>query len=115
MERETSIEALANRIKSLQERKDRHEKVKDKLRTIILQVMDNAGLPTIKEPHVTISVSNLAAEVHIMEEAKIPARFWIPQDPKLDKKALGEALKEGEEIEGAQLGNGRINLTIRRK
>ena len=30
----------------------------------------------------------------------IPDRFLIPQDPQIDKKAIKEALKAGEDLEG---------------
>lgn len=114
-ERETNIEALKLRIAALQERKDRNEKVREKLRTIILQAMDNAGLPKIQAPHVTISVKALGPEMYIDNESQIPSKFWVPQDPKLDKKALQDAVEAGEAVEGVMMGNGRINLTIRRK
>ena len=38
-----------------------------------------------------------------MDEAyieNIPDRFLIPQDPQIDKKAIKEALKNGENLEG---------------
>ncbi|PZQ44296.1 MAG: hypothetical protein DI551_10450 [Micavibrio aeruginosavorus] len=114
-ERETYVAALSERIKTLQDRKDRHDKVRERLRTIVLQAMDKAGLPKIKAPHVTISVANLPAEISVEHEELIPSRYWKPQDPVLDKKAVLESINNGEPVDGVSVGQGRINLTIRRK
>ena len=48
-------------------------------------------------------------------EALIPAKFWKPQDPKLDRAAVAEALKAGETVPGASLSNGGLSLSIRVK
>lgn len=113
-ERESHVEALAARIEVLTARRDRHKKAIERLRTIILQAMDSAGIPKIEGPAGTLSVSNVAPALEIEDETKIPVRFWIRPDPKIDRKALAKALKE-EPVEGARLGNGGITLTIRRK
>jgi hypothetical protein len=51
--------------------------------------------------------------VLIVDEAAIPADFWKPSDPKLDKKAVGEALKAGREVAGAMMSNGGETLQVR--
>jgi hypothetical protein len=46
----------------------------------------------------------------------VPAGFWRRGDPKLDKKALLDALKalpKGEHIPGAELSNGGATIQIR--
>jgi len=51
----------------------------------------------------------------IADEALIPARFWKPSDPKLDRAAVSAALKAGEIVPGATLGNGGFTLSVRVK
>jgi hypothetical protein len=51
--------------------------------------------------------------VEVIDEAAIPARFWVASDPKLDKRALGDALKAGDTVEGAALVTPAPSLTIR--
>ena len=41
--------------------------------------------------------------VEIIDEAKVPAGWFVPQDPKLDKAGIKAALKDGEEIPGVTL------------
>ena len=53
------------------------------------------------------------ARVEVIDEAAIPARFWVASDPKLDKRALGDALKAGDAVEGAALVTPAPSLTIR--
>lgn len=46
------------------------------------------------------------------DESQIPPKYWIPQDPVVDKTAIKEALKAGEEIAFAHLEQGE-SLRIR--
>ncbi|MDO4503841.1 MAG: siphovirus Gp157 family protein [Clostridia bacterium] len=41
--------------------------------------------------------------VNLFDETIIPENFLIPQPSKVDKKAIGDALKKGETIAGAEL------------
>lgn len=66
----------------------------------------------------TISLSKRARALVVTSEAEIPSAFFKqppPPAPKLDKKALVEALKAGAEVPGAELDNGGFSLTVRRK
>lgn len=113
-EDEILIAGLEAHIKEMQTRKGRMEKSVETRRTIILAAMDRAGIPTIKSALGTISVRPTQPKTVISDEAQIPAKFWKPSDPTLDKKALGDALKAGETIPGASLSNGGITLSIRK-
>ena len=102
-------------ITELQQRKSRMEKTADHKRTLIIMAMEKAGLNTVKQAACTLSLSATAPKVVVKDEAQIPSRFWKPADPTLDKAALKEALDAGEEIQGAELSNGGIKLTMRIK
>jgi len=116
VEREVQAEAIESRIKELQARKQRITHSAETLRNIVLQCMDTRGEKTIGSPTLTLSVSTREPDLVITDESAIPSRFFIPQPPALDKKALKDAvLNDGEVIDGTSLGNGKISLTIRRK
>lgn len=114
-ERENFVVALKNQIETLEIRKSRHEKCVEKMRTIILNVMDNAGLEKIKGTLSTISITKTKPKLEILEESEIPAKFWEAQDPKLNKHALLQALENKEEVQGATISENGISLAIRRR
>lgn len=113
-EDEILIAGLDAHIKEMQTRKGRMEKSVETRRTIILAAMDRAGIPTIKSALGTMSVRPTAPKTIISDETQIPAKFWKPSDPALDRKALGDALKAGETVPGAALSNGGVTLSIRK-
>lgn len=102
-------------VKTLNERHSRIMKGIETKRSMILMAMDRTGVPTIRTPLATITVRDVAPSATITDEAQIPAQFWKPQEPKLDKKAVTEALKGGATVPGAELSNGGITLSIRTK
>lgn len=113
VEDEAILAGLSAKITELQTRKGRIEKSIETRRNLILMAMDKAGLSTIRCPLGTISVRDVPPKAIIVDEAAIPSRFWKPADPKLDKAAVSAALKAGETVPGATMGNGSIGLSVR--
>lgn len=99
------------------ERRKTIEQRADRLRAAIEQAMIVTEQEKFTLPTATIFLSKRKPNLVIDSEAEIPAEFWsIPKvEPKLDKKALKEALEGDQEIPGARLDNGSISLSIRRK
>lgn len=91
----------------------RFDKRAETCRAMIEQALMIAELEKVERPGGTLSLVRRAAKVEITEESDIPAEFWKTGDPKLDKKALAAALKEGRPIAGAALSNCAPSLTIR--
>jgi hypothetical protein len=58
-------------------------------------------------------VSRELPKAIILNEADIPSKFWKAQDPKLDRKAVLDALKAKEAVAGAELSNGGETIQIR--
>ena len=114
-EDEILVEGLKAKLQELTTRKGRMEKSIEDRRNIILMAMEKAGIPTIRTPLGTLSVRPTPKQAIITDESQIPARFWKPQDPKLDRAELAAALRCGELVPGATLGNGGIALTLRVK
>jgi hypothetical protein len=84
-------------------------------RTLIEQAMMIAEVNKVERPLATLSITKGRAAVIVTEESDIPARFWKAGAPTLDKKAIADALKEGEAVPGATLNNPVPSLTIRTK
>jgi hypothetical protein len=108
-------ESLALRIKALQERRDRFEDQAARIKAAIHVAMSQGELRKLELPQATLSVRAVPPKVEITDEAEIPSRFWKPQDPKLDKKAIAEALKLNVPVPGATMSNGGETISIRDK
>lgn len=109
----TLVGGIADAIDRLKERKDRIEKRIALRRVAILTAMQSGEIKSIETPAGTITRKPVPPSVLILDEAEIPASFWKAQDPKLDKKAVGEALKAGTEVPGAMMSNGSETIQIR--
>jgi hypothetical protein len=51
----------------------------------------------------------------VIDETKVPGRYFIPQAPKLDRSSLLAALKAGEPLDGAALLEGTPHIQVRTK
>jgi hypothetical protein len=107
------LAALRTRILDMQERFARIEYRAGKKRALVASVMERAGIKKLTEPDFTASLRDVSPGLIVIEEGKIPEPFWKPQPPQLDRKALLAALKAGEVVAGAALGNGSTTLAVR--
>lgn len=106
-------EAIETRIKDLSERRDRFDGQAQRIKAAIQVAMMQAELRKIELPQATLSVRAVPPKAEITDEAAIPAKFWKPQDPKLDRKAVLDALKAKEQVPGATLSNGGETISLR--
>lgn len=122
---------LKAKIDELTKRKSLAENRAKRLKGLIEQAFAMAELDGHKFTSATVTIKATPAKLIITDESAIPSRFWTPQEPKLDRKAVLDELKankaaheadvaEGEErkplvtIAGAELSNGGTALQIRR-
>jgi hypothetical protein len=98
---------------TLAARAQRFEKRAEATRAVIEQALMIAELDKLERPTATLSLVRRPAKVEVTEEADIPAEFWKAGDPKLDRKAVLAALKDGRAVPGACLSNSAPSLTIR--
>ena len=94
------------------------EKRVERVRALIERAMVTLDLPTLRLPTATLSVAKRKPGLVVTDESAIPTRFYVqpdPPPPKLDKRALLQALNDNEAIPGAALDNGSISLTVRRR
>lgn len=102
-------------ISDLQERKARIGKRIEFDRALIEQAMATAEISKVERPLATLSLTTRAPSVRIEQESDIPSEFWTASAPKLDRKALSDALKSGRPVPGATLSNAAPSLTVRIK
>jgi hypothetical protein len=103
-------------LAQFKERAGRLESQEERIRAAMLAAMEVAGLQRLETPLGTVSRKAVAPSVVVTDESLVPAGFWKRGDPKLDKKALLDALKAlpaGERIPGAELSNGGATIQIR--
>jgi uncharacterized protein YlxW (UPF0749 family) len=105
------LEADAKAIKDEEQRlADRRRTIENRISSVkeyLQNQMEVAGLDKVKRPTVTVSIQNNPPSVSILDESLIPSTYMIAQAPKIDKKGILTALKNGEEIYGAEMVQGR--------
>lgn len=114
-ELETNCVALEAREKDIHDRRARFEDQAARIKAAIHVAMGHGELRKLELPQATLSLRAVPPKAEITDEAAIPSKFWKAQDPKLDKKAVLDALKSKEEIPGASLSNGGETISIRVK
>lgn len=109
---------LGAKIAQFSERKRLADNRAARLKALIEQALLTSEQMSIRLPAATLTISKRAPGVIIEDESLIPSEFFVEQErpaPKLNKKALAEALKTQPKIPGACLDNGSVSLSIRRK
>jgi predicted nuclease with TOPRIM domain len=96
------VDALKTEEKRLADRRKSLENKVTHLKEYLQNQLEVAGLDKVKRPTITVSIQNNPPSLKVLDE-KLLSDYMIPQDPKLDKKAILTALKEGMEVSGAEL------------
>lgn len=107
------MDGIAGMMASLKDRGERLEQQRDNLRTLLGVAMETGCIKKLETPLATASLRAVPPKAEIIDEAAIPARFWKPQEPKLDRKAVLDALKAKEPVPGASLSNGGMTVSIK--
>ena len=106
---------LRNRLNDMKERLARLEERGFKKRKLALEAMDEVGLNKLQQPDFTASTRPGSPSLLVTAESDVPAPYWVPQPPKMDRQALLGELKRGNEIPGVQLNNPKTFLVVRTK
>ena len=106
---------LSTRLSDMKARIERFETSAKRKRELALKAMNEAEIPKLLVADFTASLRQGAPTLEVVEETKIPAAYWKPQPPKLDRQGLLAALKSGTAIEGAILEPPRLQLSVRTK
>ena len=88
--------------KRLRNKKQTIENNIKRMKAALQYAMETTGKTKFKTALFSFGIQKNPASVVIDEGyiENIPDRFLIPQDPQIDKKAIKEALKAGEDLEG---------------
>ena len=105
--------SLKTRIETMRARLDRFQDRADRKRNLVADVMARAEIKRLVMPDFTASLRTVPPGLVVEDESQVPEAFWRPQPPKLDRAALSDALRRGEKIAGATLGDARRSITIR--
>jgi hypothetical protein len=107
--------ACATTIAELEVRRDRFTRREKAMRALAFKVMEAGDIrKPVELPEATYSIRNGTPKVIITDEQLIPDLLCrIKREP--DKKRIGEMLKDGKEVRGAELSNAEPTLAIRTK
>lgn len=108
------VAAIKDRVDGLNSRRKRLDAQTETLRTAIGVAMEVATIKRLELADGTVTLKATPASAIVTDEAVIPAKFWKPQEPRLDKRAVLDALKASEAVPGATLSNGGSTVQIRR-
>ncbi|EEE48391.1 siphovirus Gp157 family protein [Staphylococcus capitis] len=109
---ETDNIAIDEEIKRLKQRKTSNENGIKRLKETLQQVMEETGKEKFKTALNSYSIANNPPSLEVKDENVVPKEFFTEQEPKLNKKELLKAVKEGLEIEGIELKQSR-SLRVR--
>jgi hypothetical protein len=107
--------ALRARIETMEERARRLEHRAERKRQLVCAAMEQTSMSKLVQPDFTVSLRPTPPALVVAEESAIPAEYWRPQPPKLDRSRLLAALRAGAVVSGAALGNGSVTISVRTK
>lgn len=109
-----SMQAAAlDRARALQARAKRFEAEEEKLKSIILALVEAAGGKKVVRPTVTLSPRSTPAKVVAIDEAQTPPQYMVEVvTQKPDKRAIRDALEIGAEVDGWMMTNGGRTIAL---
>lgn len=107
------VSGITEIMEKLSARRDRIKKRVEMRRVAILAAMQSGEIKSVETPAGTITRKAVPPSLLILEEAAIPSDYWEAQEPKLNKKAVTDALKAGKDIPGAMMSNGGETIAIK--
>lgn len=112
---EALADGLRGRISEMQERLGRFSERASKRRQIAREVMIEAEIKKIIAPDLTVSLRPGSPGLTVTDEALIPATYWEPRAPRLNRQILLSDLKQGRSVAGALLSNPEPVISVRTK
>jgi Siphovirus Gp157 len=106
---------LRFRVDEMRDRLSRLELGATKKRQLALDAMNEVGFTKLEQPDFTASARDGSPALVVIAEDRIPEAYWLPQPPKLDRRAILAELKRGLEVPGAQMSNPKPVLSVRTK
>lgn len=108
---EGNINLIDDEIKRLQTMKQTQQNNVRSLKEYIQDAMEQVGINRIQGKLIKIAIQNNPPSVRLVEDFN-DDRYLIELAPKIDKRAILDDLKQGKEIQGAKIVQGK-SLRIR--
>lgn len=108
---EASIDAYKAEEERLYKRRSAMQTLAARLKRNMQAALEAAGVDEIDAGTFRVALQKSPPSVEV-DVGREPAAFLVPQPPKLDRRALLEAIKHGAEFDGVRLVQGR-HLRIR--
>ena len=102
-ELEGDVDTLKKEEERLAKKRKSIENKKSKLKDYLEESMILTGKSKLKTKLFGFTIQKNPPSLDIKAEENIPKNYYIEQQPKLDKKELLKAIKEGLEVEGVEL------------
>lgn len=100
---DADIKALKEEEQRLNKKRKALENKIQSMKDYVLDSLVATGTESIKYPTFKVSIKENPESIKVTDISKIPHDYFVPQDPKLDKRALKEVIKYGKSIPGAEL------------
>jgi len=112
---EALADGLKEHIQRLQERLQRLTERGRERRRIARDAMIEVAIKKIAAPDFTASVRPGSLSLVVVDEGAVPAPYWEPREPRLNRADVLADLKRGLTIPGTQLSNPEPVLSVRVK
>jgi hypothetical protein len=99
---QSDVEMFKGEIDRLTARKKAAENGVERMKDALLAFLQLTGQDKVKAGSFAVSTATTQA-VFIADEMAIPCKYLVEQPPKIDKIGIKNALKAGEEVNGAAL------------
>lgn len=100
---EAQASAIKEEEKRLRERRKSIENNIKRMKESLQGAMEYNNIKRIKTDLFTFNIQKNVPSLKVNENALIPAEYFEKQDPKLNRKALTDAIKNGLTIDGVEL------------
>lgn len=104
--------AIADRIGELRQRQERFGKKEQAMRALMFRLLQASGQQKVTLPEGTLSVNKGRDSVLITDETRLP-KWALRVSTSPDKTAIGERLKAGKKVAGAEMKPGEPGLSLR--
>lgn len=99
---DANVAAIDTEIKRLQAMKSAQSNNAKNLKLYIQESMEKVGLDKVQGNLIKVAIQNNPASVVVTDEKKL-AKYFVEQPPQLNKTILKQDLKNGLEVDGAEL------------
>jgi hypothetical protein len=103
---EANVKIIDEEVKRLQAMKSTQQRNIKSLKEYIQESMEKVGLGKIEGSLIKVSIQNNPPSVRLDDDFKI-GKYLVSVEPKFDKKAILSDLKQGLDIPGAEMVQGK--------